>query len=242
MRRTLAGAAAALVLALIFLTPFAVRPVDTPAYYMGLALFLLTLLPVVVRLMTGDLDVFEPIVPISLLIGLAFGIRAMYLVVRPELLFDMAGPSIVRRLHLARAGDGRRRILRAARRLLPRRETRRHSSAPQPLRSQTHVAPHDAWRKASDVGGRRARGDGGQGVPGRICREQHGRGHKRHIRPRDSLDARAICRVRARAVHRSRRQPALAPCSCCGQGFCRWQRCNRWHSAARRRSCSPSTQ
>ena len=82
--RTLAGATAALVLALIFLMPFAVRPVDTPAYYVGLALFLLTLLPVVVRLMTADLDVFEPIVPISLLIGLAFGIRAMYLVYDPS--------------------------------------------------------------------------------------------------------------------------------------------------------------
>jgi hypothetical protein len=82
--RTLAGAAAALVLTLVFLMPFAVRPVDTPAYYMGLALFLLTLLPVVVRMMTGDLDVFEPIVPISLLIGLAFGIRAMYLVYDPS--------------------------------------------------------------------------------------------------------------------------------------------------------------
>ena len=58
--------------------PFAVRPIDTPAYYMGLALFLLTLVPVVTRLMAGNLDVFEPIVPISLLIGLAFGIRAMY--------------------------------------------------------------------------------------------------------------------------------------------------------------------
>jgi hypothetical protein len=34
--------------------------------------------------MTGDLDVFEPIVPISLLIGLAFGIRAMYLVYDPS--------------------------------------------------------------------------------------------------------------------------------------------------------------
>ena len=82
--RTLAGAAAALVLGLVFLMPFAVRPVDTPAYYMGLALFLLTLLPVVVRLTTGDLDVFEPIVPVSLLIGLAFGIRAMYLVYDPS--------------------------------------------------------------------------------------------------------------------------------------------------------------
>ena len=77
MRRTLPGAAAAVVLALIFLMPFAIRPVDAPAYYMGLALFLLTLLPIVVRLMTGNLDVFEPIVPISLLVGLAFGIRAM---------------------------------------------------------------------------------------------------------------------------------------------------------------------
>ena len=76
--RTLAGAGAALVLALVFLMPFAVRPIDTPAYYLGLALFLLTLVPVVTRLMAGDLDVFEPIVPISLLTGLAFGIRAMY--------------------------------------------------------------------------------------------------------------------------------------------------------------------
>jgi hypothetical protein len=84
MRRTLPGAAAALVLALIFLMPFAIRPMDAPAYYMGLALFLLTLLPLVVRLMTGTLDVFEPIVPISLLVGLAFGIRAMYLVYDPS--------------------------------------------------------------------------------------------------------------------------------------------------------------
>jgi hypothetical protein len=81
--RTLAGAGAALVLALVFLMPFAVRPIDTPAYYLGLALFLLTLVPVVTRLMAGDLDVFEPIVPISLLTGLAFGIRAMYLVYDP---------------------------------------------------------------------------------------------------------------------------------------------------------------
>ena len=70
-------------LALVFLMPFAVRPVDTPAYYLGLALFLLTLTPVVSRLMAGDLDVFEPIVPISLLMGLAFGVRAMYLVYDP---------------------------------------------------------------------------------------------------------------------------------------------------------------
>ena len=82
--RMLAGAGAAGLLALVFLIPFAVRPIDTPAYYMGLALFLLTLLPVVVRLIAGDLDVFEPIVPISLLIGLAFGIRAMYLVYDPS--------------------------------------------------------------------------------------------------------------------------------------------------------------
>ena len=82
--RTLAGAGAALVLAVVFLMPFAVRPGDTPAYYLGLALFLLTLLPIVVRLMAGSLDVFEPIVPISLLIGLAFGIRAMYLVYDPS--------------------------------------------------------------------------------------------------------------------------------------------------------------
>ena len=82
--RMLAGAGAAGLLALVFLIPFAVRPIDTPAYYIGLALFLLTLLPVVVRLIAGDLDVFEPIVPISLLIGLAFGIRAMYLVYDPS--------------------------------------------------------------------------------------------------------------------------------------------------------------
>lgn len=82
--RTLAGAGAALVLAVVFLMPYAVRPGDTPAYYLGLALFLLTLLPIVVPLMAGSLDVFEPIVPISLLIGLAFGIRAMYLVYDPS--------------------------------------------------------------------------------------------------------------------------------------------------------------
>jgi len=86
--RILAGAGAALVLGLVFLMPFAVRPGDTPAYYLGLTLFLLTLLPLVVRLMAGDLDVFEPIVPISLLIGLAFGIRAMYLVYDPSASFS----------------------------------------------------------------------------------------------------------------------------------------------------------
>ena len=63
--------------------PFVARPVDTQAYYLGFTVFLVTLLPLVVRLAAGSLDVFEPIIPISLLIGLAFGIRAMYLVYEP---------------------------------------------------------------------------------------------------------------------------------------------------------------
>ena len=66
--------------------PFVVRPVDTQAYYLGFTVFLVTLLPLVVRLAAGSLDVFEPIIPISLLIGLAFGIRAMYLVYEPTAL------------------------------------------------------------------------------------------------------------------------------------------------------------
>jgi hypothetical protein len=82
---TLAVASGALVLGLVFFLPFAMRPADTQAYYLGFALFLLTLLPVVVRLVGGSLDIFEPIVPISLLIGFAFGFRAMYLVYDPTI-------------------------------------------------------------------------------------------------------------------------------------------------------------
>ena len=86
--RSLATVGAALVFGFVFLMPFAVRPVDTQAYYLGFGLLLLTLLPLVVCVVAGNLDVFEPIVPISLLIGFAFGFRAMYLVYDPTVFFS----------------------------------------------------------------------------------------------------------------------------------------------------------
>jgi hypothetical protein len=88
-RRSLLSTSAALALGLAFLMPLAVRPVDTQAYYLGMTLCLLALLPLVAGLAAGTLDVFEPIVPISLLIGLAFGIRAMYLVYDPSAFFSI---------------------------------------------------------------------------------------------------------------------------------------------------------
>ncbi|MGH9256335.1 MAG: hypothetical protein ACRD3C_17395 [Vicinamibacterales bacterium] len=80
---------AVLALGLVLFMPLAVRPVDTQAYYLGMALCLLTLLPLAVGLVRGNLDVFEPIIPVSLLIGLAFGIRAMYLVYDPAAFFSI---------------------------------------------------------------------------------------------------------------------------------------------------------
>jgi hypothetical protein len=79
-------ACGALLLGVVAFLPLVARPVDTQTYYLGFVVFLVTLLPLVVRLGAGNLDVFEPIVPISLLIGLAFGIRSMYLVYEPDAL------------------------------------------------------------------------------------------------------------------------------------------------------------
>ena len=73
----------ALLLTLLFATPILLTPKDVQHYYLALLLTVLTVLPIAVRLRTREFDLFEPIVPISLLIGLAFGIRAMYLAYSP---------------------------------------------------------------------------------------------------------------------------------------------------------------
>ena len=84
--------------------PFVVRPVDTQA---STSASRCSSSPCC-RSSCGlrpALDVFEPIVPISLLIGLAFGIRAMYLVYEPTALLTWLVARVVRRLHRPRADD-----------------------------------------------------------------------------------------------------------------------------------------
>lgn len=73
---------ATLLTALSF-TPLLLAPAYVENYYLALLLTVLTLLPLAVRMTSKTFDVFEPIIPISLLIGLAFGIRAMYLAYAP---------------------------------------------------------------------------------------------------------------------------------------------------------------
>ena len=196
--------------------------------------------------MAGDLDVFEPIVPISLLIGLAFGITSDVPRLRPELLFDVAGARIVRRLHRPRPDDGPRGVLRTARWLLLRRDTRRPLAAPQPLRSKTHVAPqaHAGGKLLTLMASRSRRWGSGSG-PGRIRRghrEQRDRGHQRQ--PSSSgFSRRSPSTPRARSRCTSPQATTGAgSVRAVGWGFCRWRRCNRWYSAERRRSCSPCTQ
>ena len=79
----------ALVLTALFFTPLVLRPADAQAYYLALVLTTLTALPVVARIASGTFDPFEPIVPISALIGLAFGVRTMYLAYEPVTLFPL---------------------------------------------------------------------------------------------------------------------------------------------------------
>jgi hypothetical protein len=71
------------VLGLTFLLPVFAPVADAQVYYLAAVLVLLTILPLVLALIGGTLDIFEPIIPISVLIGLAFGVRAMYLAYEP---------------------------------------------------------------------------------------------------------------------------------------------------------------
>ena len=73
----------ATLLTLLFSTPVFLTPTHVQHYYLALLLTVLTVMPMAVRLRTREFDLFEPIVPVSLLIGLAFGIRAMYLAYSP---------------------------------------------------------------------------------------------------------------------------------------------------------------
>lgn len=77
------AAIAALVLASVSVLPLVIPPLDVEAYYLAFGLLVLVSLPLVIGLARGTLDLFEPIIPISLLIGLAFGIRAMYFAYDP---------------------------------------------------------------------------------------------------------------------------------------------------------------
>lgn len=81
--------AAAAMLTILFFTPLFLSPADLRTYYLALLLTTVTMLPLAVRMASGTLDVFEPIIPISLLIGLAFGFRAMYLAYAPATLLSL---------------------------------------------------------------------------------------------------------------------------------------------------------
>ena len=98
-RTLLAGVVSvAFLLTALFLTPLMLRPADGQAYYLALVLTTLTALPVIARLASNTFDVFEPIIPLSVLIGLAFGVRTMYLAYAPVTLLPI-------RMGLLRADD-----------------------------------------------------------------------------------------------------------------------------------------
>jgi hypothetical protein len=69
---------------LLVLTSLLVRPERAALYYLALLLAGLALLPLVVRAVAGTLDLFEPIIPISLLIVLAYSVRTMYIAYVPR--------------------------------------------------------------------------------------------------------------------------------------------------------------
>jgi len=73
-------------LGVVFLLPLILEPADVQKYYLALVLTALTLVPLIVRGTSGTLDLFEPIIPISMLIGLSYGVRAMYLAYAPATL------------------------------------------------------------------------------------------------------------------------------------------------------------
>lgn len=81
---------AASLLSLLFFAPVVLAPAYLQNYYLALLLTGLTVLPLAVRIATRSLDIFEPIIPISLLIGLAFGLRAMYLAYAPVSILPIA--------------------------------------------------------------------------------------------------------------------------------------------------------
>ena len=73
----------AALIGVVLLLPVLLPPADIQKYYLALLLVALTLLPLVARAASGTLDVFEPIIPISALIGISFGIRTMYIAYEP---------------------------------------------------------------------------------------------------------------------------------------------------------------
>ena len=87
-----------LLLTTLFFAPLVLRPADGQAYYLALVLTVLTALPLVASLGSRTFDVFEPIIPLSALIGLAFGVRTMYLAYDPVTLLPI-------RMGMLRADD-----------------------------------------------------------------------------------------------------------------------------------------
>jgi len=73
----------AALLGILSVMPLVLRPSQPQIYYLALLLGGLTLLPLVVRIGAGTLDLFEPVIPISLLITLAYSLRAMYVAYVP---------------------------------------------------------------------------------------------------------------------------------------------------------------
>lgn len=78
-----------LLLTALFMAPLMLPPADTQSYYLALVLTTLTALPLLIRIASGTLDPFEPIIPLSILIGLAFGARTMYLAYDPVTMFPL---------------------------------------------------------------------------------------------------------------------------------------------------------
>ena len=72
----------AITLAILFV-PLIFQPADNDTYFLAVVVSTLTLLPLTVRASRGTLDIFEPVMTISLLICLNFGIRAIYLAFDP---------------------------------------------------------------------------------------------------------------------------------------------------------------
>jgi hypothetical protein len=73
----------AALLGILSVMPLVLRPSQPQIYYLALLLGGLTLLPLMVRIGAGTLDLFEPVIPISLLITLAYSLRAMYVAYVP---------------------------------------------------------------------------------------------------------------------------------------------------------------
>ena len=76
----------AVLMVVLFVTPVVLQPAYVDRYYLALVLTVLTVLPLAAGIASRTLDIFEPIIPVSLLIGLAYGVRTMYLAYAPNTL------------------------------------------------------------------------------------------------------------------------------------------------------------